>query len=514
MNLENSGLLAAGELHGLFPVPTEHTSSSVEAEQGYFPSPAAVLGWSAVIDPFPLSTIAFRVPFLTVRDYVRWMNATVPQFRDIFDRLGVTTSLEIYAHGHVPRDYRNVIPLLSLWNRDSHTFISRFHEFTVTLLDVHLLTRLPLSGEAPLMVTEAGLSREEIRIIGLLRFGAQRIRHDGPYSPGAWVSFFCNRYFDDPRVHIAAFLSVWLDQFVFPSSCKARSDGVSSRVFSIAARLACGTRLALAPAFLGTLYWRLDQFSIDLSRSFGRFEVISMVDICLLQTLLWEYFPSVAPTHRGSPNIVLRDGDLRSSSRIQPRVFWWSRRSLPSHMIPIEVGLNSINSFFPTPYQVERPNMFSEPVYKRIHRSFVFRPKAEKEILSVWAPQVVLTLLGGHLPAFKEHLNQSSYWDKEVYNPQRVLSQFGLVQGVPAAAPAMSFKEIEYRFLTAHIRKHNYLATFLRICPTPGFKVTANYIKYWSTLQRSLFIFRTQPRARLAPTLVNYSDPTLQGNPP
>ena len=132
-DLEGCGLFAAGDLRG-FAYPyaggKHGPLPAIPIESGYFPSPSASLGWSASNDQFLLSQIAFRVPFFMVKDYVTWMNIIVPGHHGLFDYLGITISLEIYAHDHVPRDYHNVVPLLSLWNRDSHTFISKFHEFT------------------------------------------------------------------------------------------------------------------------------------------------------------------------------------------------------------------------------------------------------------------------------------------------------------------------------------------------------------------------------------------------
>ena len=78
-----------------------------------------------------------------------WINVMVPRHCGLFDYLGITTSLEVYAHKHIPHDYHNVIPLLSMWNTDSHTFISRFHEFTLTFLDVYILTRLSVACVGP-----------------------------------------------------------------------------------------------------------------------------------------------------------------------------------------------------------------------------------------------------------------------------------------------------------------------------------------------------------------------------
>ena len=134
-DLEASGLFSVGDLRSfarLFVGDDDHPALPITLPgSGYIPSPSASLGWSTT-NPFPLSLVAFRVPYSTVKDYVSWMNDMVRLHRQDLDYLGITTSLEIYAHGHIPRDHRNIVPLLSLWNRDSHTFISRFHEFTIT----------------------------------------------------------------------------------------------------------------------------------------------------------------------------------------------------------------------------------------------------------------------------------------------------------------------------------------------------------------------------------------------
>ena len=81
-------------------------------------------------------------------------------------------------------------------------------------------------------------------------------------------------------------------------------------MFSIATCLACGSHLTLASAYLGTLYWRLNQCSQDLRHTCGRLEVISMIDMGFLQAFMWEYFPRVAPSYRGTSSIRLRDGSF------------------------------------------------------------------------------------------------------------------------------------------------------------------------------------------------------------
>ena len=169
------------------------------------------------------------------------------------------------------------------------------------------LTWLPLSGSEPVIVEEDGLNAEETRVITLLLEGDRRAYTHSRSISNSWVTYFRHRFVNDVNTHVAAFLAVWLDQHVFPSSFCDPERGISRRVFPIAARLACGSQLALGAAYLGSLYLRLDQFSLDLQRSYGRFEVVSMVDITLLQVLLWEYFPSLASFFKDGTGILTRE---------------------------------------------------------------------------------------------------------------------------------------------------------------------------------------------------------------
>ena len=73
---------------------------------------------------------------------------------------------------------------------------------------------------------------------------------------------------------------------------------ILSRNFPLAIKLAKGHSFPLAPYFLGTLYSHLDHFTLDLQRSWGRFQVETFVPIAFLQIWLWEHFRNYAPIPR------------------------------------------------------------------------------------------------------------------------------------------------------------------------------------------------------------------------
>ena len=233
------------------------------------------------------------------------------------------------------------------------------------------------------------------------------------------------------------------------------------------------------------------------------------MDICLLQVLLWEYFPDSGPSYRNGASIFLRDGHLRNSDRLKPCVFWWSREALSPRIPPIEESLNSPTGFLPMPYRVKRTDGPLEPIYNRIRESFIFQGNMHNDPYCIWAHPVVLTLLGGQLPAFKELPNIAAYWDGESYNPHPVMCQFGLVQHVPLSTPAMSLAETDHRFLTLNIRRHFYPLSTFCFCSGSAFEATPNYMKYWLKLQCILRDFRANPMPKRVPVMAFDSDLTL-----
>lgn len=68
---------------------------------------------------------------------------------------------------------------------------------------------------------------------------------------GAWIKHFM---VNENEFEHVSFLSLWLSRYVFPS---LPDDIVGSHVFPIAAHLSRGTKIALAPTMLASLYQNL-----------------------------------------------------------------------------------------------------------------------------------------------------------------------------------------------------------------------------------------------------------------
>lgn len=60
-------------------------------------------------------------------------------------------------------------------------------------------------------------------------------------------------------------------------------DGINSYVFPLVIRLAKGEKVALAPIFLGSLFYRLDECVQSLVRSMGRYTVASYTQTAVLR---------------------------------------------------------------------------------------------------------------------------------------------------------------------------------------------------------------------------------------
>ena len=64
-------------------------------------------------------------------------------------------------------------------------------------------------------------------------------------------------------------------------------EKILGRHFPLAVKLTKGHSFHLAPYFVGTLYSYLDRFTLDLQRSWGRFQIETFMPMAFLQIWLW-----------------------------------------------------------------------------------------------------------------------------------------------------------------------------------------------------------------------------------
>lgn len=93
-------------------------------------------------------------------------------------------------------------------------------------------------------------------------------------------------------IEFEAILAYWPSWYALSRGPK---DGISPYVFPRAIRLAKGERLALAPIYLGSLFYQLDECVQNIIKSMGRSIVVSYADTSFLQLFLWERFETLGP---------------------------------------------------------------------------------------------------------------------------------------------------------------------------------------------------------------------------
>lgn len=83
----------------------------------------------------------------------------------------------------------------------------------------------------------------------------------------------------------------WLSWFIFSSELENK---LNDYVYPSKVHLAKGKKATLAIVYLRSLYAHLEECVADMSRSLGRYDVVSHIDSVFLQMFLWECFGSLA----------------------------------------------------------------------------------------------------------------------------------------------------------------------------------------------------------------------------
>ena len=208
-----------------------------------------------------------------------------------------------------------------------------------------------------------------------------------------------------------------------------------SRHFPLAVKLAKGQSFPLAPYFLRTLYSHLDHFTLDLQRSWGRFQVETFVPVAFLQIWLWENFRNYAPV----PKVLNSYKTNLSSPQGLSHSWRWNKVTVSSNNFLSKVLYDPTN-WTVKPYSALKSGL--PPLFISLESIFVscYRetPWSEEELFFVAC-------------AFPSHL-QECFQDKyetQTYNPHWFTCQFGFDQGIlghlstlalPAIVASLAFK--------------------------------------------------------------------------
>lgn len=361
-----------------------------------------------------------------------------------FQDLGILRAITPARKASVERDPKDLEFLLSRWSTETHSFIAAWGEFGPTLEDVAVLTSLPIFGDTQVAHFKLTEKENKERHEALTSF-LQKTKYGAAKKATflTWATYFVDGPGNKSAYQLEAFLAHWLNYFIFPSPPE---DGVHPSVFPMAVLLVRGKRLPLAAWFLGAMYVRLDEAARNVTRSMGRYDVVSYVDANFLQLFLWERFEGLVPKPRDfkAPRPQIVDGvEKVKTSLLASRARRWygqpREEKVPLIHLVDEEGTYNFCPYSFAPPGVLPINLYSPEVSGESSlRERSALPEELKMLLAVLAPTT--------LPSITESGEVLTS-----YSPQRLLRQFGLDQGavVPLGESCLGVWEAEGRFTSS-----------------------------------------------------------------
>ncbi|XP_034570540.1 uncharacterized protein [Setaria viridis] len=348
----------------------------------------------------------------------------------------------------VGRDDGTLLQLAAFWSGDTNTFVFPWGEATVTLEDVAVLAGLPLRGE-PVCKKLYGSARGDVDALEDVRSSLCQSSWNAKPSHAAWAKHFSELPPEDEFevLEHEGFLAMWLSLFVLPVP---PSDEVRPEVLPVAARLARGGTVALAPAALASIYADLSALRRHVVSSGERQPFAAWAPLDTLQLWVWERFPELRPEEaarstppRDAPRAVRRWHDAHKV--FDPRY--------------VHAVLMSPAKFEWAPYG---SSGFAPPPGSYGRRAIARRTEL---------------LLFAHCLRACEMVGMNSI---EQYRPHRVARQLGFDQDVPGAVARANSNQFA-AWATYKIG----LVKFSFIVPSNEPAVTAEYEQWWEPCSRA-----------------------------
>ncbi|EOA36539.1 hypothetical protein CARUB_v10011613mg [Capsella rubella] len=350
-----------------------------------------------------LKTLPFSVSFNGWRfastKFKFWARKMAALHEPIWRKAGIFEAVVASTY-KIFRNTDLVLGIAEKWCPDTKTFVFPWGETTITLEDVMLLSGFSVLG-SPVFATLDSSGEE---IMKKLKKEWMEIKQKGKVgfvTQVTWMERFMNT--EDELEHVA-FLVLWLSYFVFPL-CFHR---VYEVIFPIAIHLSSGTRIALAPAVLAHLYAELGLLKTHI-RAFGKSHIRVEIDLSalfkLVQVWTWERFRELQP----EPNPLLAG---------EPRLALWSDLKQETTDARQILDNSEMDSFKWRPYTKTVGNWKFPQFYPEKALSVPVCPSLDDEFIS-FARFIKASKLVG-------------IDNVEHYFPNRVASQFGMLQDVPS----------------------------------------------------------------------------------
>ena len=378
------------------------------------------------------SKVLFKGWRIPQKQWDDWIDRLAGKYGAIWNQAGICDAI-MSSRYEIRCNQDLVLGLAEFWCPETSTFVFPWGEATVTLEDVMILggfsvlgqpvTR-PITGQLVKIVEGLDMKRMEMS-----REKSRKATH------GGWIKHFME---SESEFEHVAFLSLWLSRYVFPSS----DSTIGKHVFSIAVHLSCGTRIALAPAILASLYKNLKKLKKQAVASKEAISVLGPFQLVQLWAL--ERFPSLGP----SLPKTLHPGE--------PRAARWNKVNSRNNLQVVRSVLKVAENFQWRPYAADLMNWHHTSYYKDTEQ-FVFDwPNLDEELQSF-----VRCLLASELVGLMDCT--------EKYSPQRVAMQFGMDQDLPGDFSGLEFNLENVRF---YVPPRSFVPS-----------VSLRYLNWWKTFK-------------------------------
>ncbi|KAE8669969.1 Ribosome-binding factor A family protein isoform 1 [Hibiscus syriacus] len=346
----------------------------------------------------------------------------------------------------IKRNSDLVLGLAEKWCCETKSFVFPWGEASVTLEDVMILGGFSVLGSPVFAELDTDESKELEE--GLKNVRIEIVRSKAKKAcPRLWMQRFMD---NGGELEHEAFLAFWLSRYVFTNAYET----IREHVFSIAVHLARGTKLALAPAVLASIYRDLCLLkdAIIASTKMAKEEVFKLTlwsPFQLVQVWAWERFAELRP----QPNPIPKG---------EPRLVRWHDVSCKVENVRLVLE-SAGGSFKWRPYTMQIDHWKQPKFYRENEVCIRTTARLDKELESFVRCLRASELVGVDCI--------------EQYLPHRVARQFGMDQDIPDFVPQSKNQTHEIAWL-------NYCESLTGVklyIPSRLYKagVTARYLKWW-----------------------------------
>ncbi|XP_024018610.1 uncharacterized protein LOC112090774 [Morus notabilis] len=393
-------------------------------------------------------------------EWKNWVEKLSPKYKQTWERAGIYRAIMGSTY-KVIKCPDLVLELAKKWSPKTNTFVFDFAETTITLEDIMLCGGYSVLGCPVFNPLEASFLRpsereemeEKEQKLNEERLVLTKSKAKKPcHYP--WMRIFMEEKERKSEIEHEAFLSLWLSRFVFPACSRTV---ILKHLFPLAIRLARGTRIALAPAVLASIYRDLsllrEKMFASIDSNHGS-KVVVWAPFQLVQVWVYERFVLLQPER----NL----GELGQTRLAQ----WHKVKKLECE--DVKAVFNSSGEFFIwRPYAMEMENWVLPKFYRDKEEWLLVNEGLDEELESF-----ALCLRASELVG----IDQSGHF-VEKYLPHRVARQFGMGQDLPGSVSW--YNQTHFVAWKSYNKPMNFEKLYIQSrFFSPG--VTYRYFEWWN----------------------------------